>query len=106
MPSSKTSTFDRILAVVRRIPRGRVMTYGQVARAAGFGRGARLVSYALRSAKRPVPWQRVVGQKRPGFAHVTIKDPAGADLQRQMLKKEGVKIQRDGTIALEKYGAE
>lgn len=94
-----------MIRIVRRIPRGRVMTYGQVAAAAGVPRGARLVAYALRAAKGTVPWQRVVGQKRKGRAHITIKDPVGAAMQRQMLSREGVKVGRDGTIDLDRYGA-
>ncbi len=105
MPSSVTRVFDRILAVIRRIPRGRVMTYGQVAAAAGIPRGARVVGYALRGAKGTVPRQRVLGLRRAGKAHVTIKDPIGAALQRRLLLKEGVKFARDGSIDLERYGA-
>lgn len=50
----------RILATIRKIPQGKVSTYGAVARAAGFPRGARLVARALHSAF-DVPWQRVLG---------------------------------------------
>ena len=101
MPST---VFDRILRIVRRIPRGRVMTYGQVAAAAGIPRGARVVGYAMRSAKGTVPWQRVLGQKRKGHAHVTIRDPIGAAMQRQLLEKEKVKFGKDGTIDLDRFG--
>jgi methylated-DNA-protein-cysteine methyltransferase-like protein len=81
------------------------MTYGQVAFAAGLPRGARVVGYALRAAKGHVPWQRVVGQRRRGRAHVTIKDPVGAAMQRQMLEKEGVRFGEGGVIDLDRYGA-
>jgi methylated-DNA-protein-cysteine methyltransferase-like protein len=99
-----SSTFARILAVVRRIPRGSVMTYGQVAAAAGMPRGARVVGYALRGCKGAVPWQRVVGLRRKGRAHVTLKDPVGAALQRKLLEKEGVRFTRDDAIDLARYG--
>ncbi len=54
-------THERIHAVVRRIPRGRVATYGQVAELAGLGGHARLVGYALSALpdERTVPWHRV-----------------------------------------------
>ncbi len=97
-------TYARICAVCARIPRGRVMTYGQVARAAGLGGAARIVGYAMRAGLRPVPWQRVVGQKRPGLAHITIKDPVGAALQRQLLEAEGVRFRPDGSIDLATFG--
>ncbi len=51
---------SRLRAMVRKIPRGRVSTYGEVARAAGFPGAARQVAWALHSS-RGLPWQRVVG---------------------------------------------
>jgi methylated-DNA-protein-cysteine methyltransferase related protein len=108
MPPVEASTaraFDRILDVIRAIPRGRVMTYGEVARVAGLPRGARVVGYALRAAKGRVPWQRVVGLRRRGVAHITIKDPIGAAMQKKLLEKEKVRFTRDGAIDLARYGA-
>ncbi len=65
--------FDEILKTVRRIPKGKVATYGEVAAAAGFPNCARQVVWALRAGKN-VPWHRVVGAKgiirlagEPGF---------------------------------------
>ena len=65
MPHSKNSTYDRIYRVVRRIPHGRVATYGQVAALAGFPRHARQVGYALHAllAHTRVPWHRVINAK-------------------------------------------
>ena len=100
-----TKVFDRILDVVRSIPRGRVMTYGQVAAVAGLPRGARVVGYALRGSKN-VPWQRVVGLRRRGWAQITIKDPIGAARQKILLEKERVVFTRDEAIDLERYGAD
>ena len=99
-----SAAYRRIYAVVVRIPRGRVMTYGAVARLAGLPRGARVVGYAMK-ASRGIPWQRVVGLRRAGVAHVTIKDPVGGALQRDLLQKEGVRFSDDGAIDLERYGA-
>ena len=53
--------FEKIWAVVRRIPKGKVATYGAVAEAAGFPGASRQVAWALRAAKGPLPWHRVVG---------------------------------------------
>jgi methylated-DNA-protein-cysteine methyltransferase related protein len=68
-------------AVVRRIPRGRVATYAQVALAAGNPRAARHVGYALaalRGAKHRVPWQRVLGKRSARWGGISILDPMGA----------------------------
>src|ERR1700730_15660684 len=59
-PSPKSNMREKIIATIRRIPRGKVSTYGAVAKAAGFPRGARQVVAALRGAM-AVPWQRVLG---------------------------------------------
>lgn len=79
----------RVYAVVRRIPRGTVATYGQVAALAGNPRNARIVGYALHSNPQPgvVPCHRVVfrdGSLAPGFAF------GGPDRQRALLREEGV----------------
>jgi len=53
--------FEKIWVVIRRIPKGKVATYGAVAKAAGFPGASRQVVWALRASKRPLPWHRVVG---------------------------------------------
>jgi methylated-DNA-protein-cysteine methyltransferase related protein len=58
--SSKPNTGEKIRAAIRSIPRGKVSTYGAVAKATGFPRGARQVVAALRGAV-GLPWQRVLG---------------------------------------------
>ena len=66
--SSPTLTdAERILEAVRRIPRGRVSTYGGVADAAGLPRRARLVGTVLRQTAARVPWQRVINAERTNF---------------------------------------
>ena len=83
--------FPRIWEAVRRIPRGRVATYGQIAALVGMPRGARVVGYALRAdAGGALPWQRVLGLRRKGIAQVSIKDPVGGAYQRKLLEREGV----------------
>jgi methylated-DNA-protein-cysteine methyltransferase related protein len=83
--------FERVYALVRRIPRGRVATYGQVAVLLGVPRGARAVGWALRAigGRAPrVPWHRVVGS---GGRISLDGRPAGA-LQRRRLRQEGVRF--------------
>ena len=87
-----------------KIPRGRVMTYGDVARAAGMPGAARTVGYAMRALGRGVPWQRVLGRKNPRTAHITIRDVRGSAEQRRLLEKEGVKFDARGGVALVKFG--
>jgi methylated-DNA-protein-cysteine methyltransferase related protein len=97
------SSYQRIYAVVLEIPRGRVATYGQVARLAGLANHARLAGYALHAlpAKSAVPWHRVVNAKgevsprRSGSEHHV--------LQRLMLEREKVRFDRRGRISLAKY---
>ncbi len=97
-------TYRRIHDVVARIPRGRVMTYGDVAAAAGMPRAARVVGYAMRSLGERVPWQRVIGRRSARLGQVTIKDPLGGARQRQLLEKEGVRFSRSGGVDLEQFG--
>jgi methylated-DNA-protein-cysteine methyltransferase-like protein len=83
------TTHARIWAVVRRIPRGRVATYGQIATWAGFPRQARLAGYALHAlpAANAVPWHRVVA----AGGRIALPDHDGrASLQRALLRREGV----------------
>ncbi|HEX6535500.1 MAG TPA: MGMT family protein [Gemmatimonadaceae bacterium] len=99
-----SSTHERIFAVVRRIPRGRVATYGQVALLAGLPRQARLVGYALHAlpAGTPVPWHRVINAA--GRVSPRTGDPAGGTLQRIRLEVEGVRFDARGRVDLERHG--
>jgi methylated-DNA-protein-cysteine methyltransferase-like protein len=93
--------------VIRRIPRGRVTTYGAVALLAGKPRAARQVGFALaalRGSKHRIPWQRVLGARPRRWAAVTILDPMGAGVQRALLEKEGIAFDARGLVSLERYG--
>ena len=92
----------RIHAVVRRIPRGRVATYGQVATLAGMAGHARQVGYALHalSEEDDVPWQRVVNARGEVS---TRAEPHAESIQRQLLEREGVRFDLRGRIDLERY---
>jgi methylated-DNA-protein-cysteine methyltransferase-like protein len=95
--------YRSIYAVIRRIPRGKVATYGQVAELAGIPRGARVAAAALKIGGGQVPWQRVCG-KAGKRARIKILDPVGAATQRALLENEGVWIDDDGWIDLREYG--
>ena len=100
--SSASSTYERIYAIVRRIPRGRVATYGQVADLAGISGHARQVGYALHALEdaSSVPWHRVVN------ARGTISQRAerySEPLQHVLLEREGVAFDVTGQLDLAKY---
>ena len=99
-----SSSYERIWAVVRRIPAGRVATYGQVARIAGLGGAARLVGYALHAlpeSNHRVPWQRVINSQ----GRVSQRGLGGPELvQRRLLEREGVKFDLRERVDLAKYG--
>ncbi len=99
--------WQRFYRVVRRIPRGRVTTYGAVAAFAGLPRHARHVGYALAALAAgadKVPWHRVLGSRPGGRAAVTIRDPAASDLQRRLLEAEGVAFDEKGHVELDRFG--
>jgi methylated-DNA-protein-cysteine methyltransferase related protein len=86
---------------VRRIPRGRVATYGQIARLAGLPGHARQVGYALHalSSATAVPWQRVIN----AAGAISLRPTTGGVSQRLLLEKEGVEFDARGRVSLAKY---
>lgn len=98
--------YRTIYAVIRRIPRGCVATYGQVAELAGLPGGARVAGAALKTSKPSdgLPWQRVIGKAGKNRGRIAIHDPVGAAIQRQLLDDEGVAIGDSGLVALDEYG--
>src|SRR6266852_7059212 len=100
MPPTDSRT--RIYAVVKRIPRGRVATYGQVATLAGLDGHARQVGYAMHDLPPDsgVPWHRVIN------ARGEISPRSGGDsheLQRMLLEAEGVEFDLAGRIELARF---
>jgi len=105
-PFANTSDFNQwvktVWQVVDGIPRGHVLTYGEVARLAGMSRAARRVSQAMRRAPRgmKLPWHRVVNaQGRISFP----QDSSGYHRQKELLEGEGV-IFLNGKIDLQRFG--
>src|SRR5438552_11158576 len=100
--SGAMTTYQRIYAVVRRIPRGRVATYLQIAELAGLEGHARQVGYALHNlpSRSGVPWHRVVN------ARGEISARSGSDwgeLQRLLLEAEKVRFDSAGRVELKKF---
>lgn len=95
--------FEQVHQVVRRIPPGKVATYGQVARILGKPRGARTVGWALHSIPEcsDVPWQRVINAR--GIITLDAHGPGGA-IQRALLEAEGIVFDEEGRIDLDHHG--
>ena len=93
---------ERIYDVVRRIPRGRVATYGQVAILAGLRGHARQVGYAMAALpnQSDVPWHRVINAKGYCSARAT---PGGDERQRKLLERERIRFDDNGRVSLAKY---
>ncbi|MGB3136465.1 MAG: MGMT family protein [Nodosilinea sp.] len=96
-------TYERIYAVVRQIPRGKVATYGQVAELAGLVGKPRLVGYALYRVDTDldIPWQRVINAK--GEVSQSPRRNGSDYVQRVMLEGEGIPFDRYGRIDLSQY---
>lgn len=101
--TDSASAYQKIYQVVRQVPVGKVVTYGQVADLAGLAGKARLVGYALFRVviESDVPWQRVVNSKGE-ISYATSRE--GADfLQKNLLEQEGIEFNKQGKIDLKKY---
>jgi methylated-DNA-protein-cysteine methyltransferase-like protein len=92
-------SWDPVYRLVKKIPRGRVITYGEVAKALGLPGGARAVGYAMAATPtgRGIPWHRVLG----AGGHIRVPEPYAAK-QRRLLESEGVEVGR--VIDIETYG--
>lgn len=96
------SFYNIVYDMVKKIPEGNVATYGQIAILCGSPRASRAVGYALHFNPEPgiIPCHRVVnrfGNLAPSFAF------GGKDVQKTLLEKEGVRVNDDFSVDLEKY---
>lgn len=95
-----SQTFERIWALTRQVPFGRVTTYGRLARLAGNPRLSRVVGYAMHDAPDDVPCHRVVDR----FGNLSDAfSPLGRDSHRLLLELEGVTFLPDGRVDLDRY---
>jgi len=93
--------YDQVFALVRRIPRGRVMNYGQIAGLLEHRLSPRAVGWAMHGCPEEVPWQRVVNASG-GCSTGRLPDmPEG--IQQALLEAEGITFRADGTLDLERY---
>jgi len=100
--NGRPSTFsDEVRAAIKNIPRGRVATYGQIARLAGNPRAVRGVVWILHSSsgKHGLPWHRVIS----GKGIIALKPGTGFEEQVMRLVDEGVRVGKNGEVDLKKY---
>ena len=101
---SRTAQFDqRVLQVVALIPRGRVVTYGQVADWIGAYGCARQVGWALRRLPLPsdLPWHRVVNAR--GCISMSLSREGSDWMQRELLQEEGLPVDGEGRLPLKRF---
>lgn len=94
------SAWDAVYRIVRRIPRGRVMSYGQIAELLRRPLSARAVGWAMNQCPGDVPWQRVVNAAG-GISTGHLHEPH--DLQRRLLESEGIRFGKNGTLSMPRY---
>jgi len=104
MMAKQTKLYERIYAMVRRVPFGKVTTYGRIAELVG-GCTARMVGYAMAALKRctapDVPWQRVINAKGKISVH---GDGIGNAMQRAILEEEGVEFDANERVDFNRFG--
>ncbi|MEW6071429.1 MAG: MGMT family protein [Planctomycetota bacterium] len=104
IPDPANPTYQRIWATVDCVPRGRVATYGQIAREAGLAGRARQVGYALRNlpAGSALPWHRVLNAQ----GRISVRTASGrpSPEQRRRLRAEGVALDARGRVDLGRFG--
>lgn len=91
---------DRVRVIARAVPKGRVLTYGQVALLAGKPHGAREVGWICHAGGTGIPWHRVVN-RAGGLASGYTGGRAG---HRRALKRDGVRVGRNARVDLDVYG--
>ena len=96
------NTFSkRVKQLLKRIPYGKVSTYGRIATYAGNPRAARQVAWILHSSSRKenLPWHRVINSK----GRISLPPHQGYGIQKKLLEQEGIIFKEDGTVNFDKY---
>ena len=96
-----TGFHQRVIEVIKKIPEGRVATYGQIAVLAGNPRAARQVVRILHSSSRKehLPWHRVVNQQK----HISLKPGSDYEIQKALLEKEGITFDSNDAIDFDRH---
>ncbi len=96
-----TEFTESVIALLKKIPKGKVATYGQIATLAGSPRAARQVVRILHSSskKHNLPWHRVINSQ----GKISLLPNQGFEIQKALLIKEKVKFSLSDTINLKKY---
>jgi len=92
--------FKQVYEIVERVPYGKVVSYGQIARMLGRPRAAREVGRAMRFCPNELPWQRIV------MADGTVAGGNFADVRKALLEAEGVEFLPDGRVNMKAYSAD
>lgn len=92
--------YKRVIDIIKKIPKGKVATYRQIAIYAGNPTGARAVGWILHSSsnKNKLPWHRVINSK----GSISLTD-IGYEIQKRLLKTEGIKFNKENHIDLDVY---
>ncbi|WP_016757586.1 MULTISPECIES: MGMT family protein [Leptospira] len=103
--NSETSFFKEVYSLIKKVPKGKVTSYGRIAALLGKPRAARAVGYALnalpKGQEQKVPWQRVINSQ----GKISFRgDTSRSILQKKMLEDEGVKFDSTETIDLKVFG--
>ncbi len=99
--SKEESAWAEVYRIVKRIPRGRVMNYGQIAKLLERPLSARAVGWALNQCPAGLPWHRVVNAAGGCSTDKLGNHPRG--LQRALLEAEGVRFGFGGTLDMKRY---
>jgi methylated-DNA-protein-cysteine methyltransferase-like protein len=101
LKSMPTEFTKRIIRIIQNIPKGKVLTYGLIAKLAGSPRAARQVSWILHSSSRKynLPWHRVINSK----GKIAMKSIEDCEYQKTLLEQEGIKVMKGYRVDLKTY---
>jgi O-6-methylguanine DNA methyltransferase len=97
---NKKDFFNKVYEITKRIPRGKVTTYGDIAEACGIRSAARTVGWALNGCSPDIPAHRVVNRYGALTGKIHFGDP---NLMEELLRSEGITFDENGCVRLEKH---